>query len=81
MEIASSGAVLDREDVISALLLENPVAWSVASFEARMLAPAVALLTYLATKGGGESSRRCSIWRLSDGRWKMTFHQGTRIRA
>jgi len=81
VEIGSSGTVYDRASVISAMLLENPPAWSVASFEARLLAPDVALLTYLATKGVGESSRRCSIWKLSEGRWRMTFHQGTRIQG
>ncbi len=81
VEIGSTGTIYDRARVISALLLESPAAWSVASFEARSLAPGIALVTYLATKSGGESSRRCSIWKLNDGRWRMTFHQGTRVQG
>ncbi|HET7548578.1 MAG TPA: DUF4440 domain-containing protein [Usitatibacter sp.] len=79
VEIASSGAVYDRAAIISAMLLENPVAWSMANFEARLLGPEVALVTYLATKGGGASSRRCSVWKLTDGRWRLEFHQGTKL--
>lgn len=78
VEIASTGVVYGREEVISALLLEQPPAWSVASFHARHVAEGVALVTYLATKGGGEISRRCSVWKLAEGRWRMVFHQGTR---
>lgn len=79
VEVGASGITYDRESVISALLLENPIAWSIASFRARPLADGVALVTYVATKGDGESSLRCSIWKLSEGRWRMTFHQGTNV--
>lgn len=80
VEFTSTGSPYDRASVISALMLENPVAWSIASFTARALAEDVTLVTYVATKGGGQSSLRCSIWKRSAGRWRMTFHQGTRMR-
>ncbi len=79
VEFASTGVAYDRESVISTLLLEPPPAWSIANFEARSLGDGVALVTYTATKGGGASALRCSIWKRYDGRWKMVFHQGTRI--
>jgi hypothetical protein len=78
VEFGSSGVIYDRASVISTLVLENPVAWSIASFKARPLAGGAALVTYVATKSGGESSLRCSIWQRSGGRWRMVFHQGTR---
>lgn len=80
VEFGSAGDIYDRSSIVSALVLEAPVAWSIASFQAKLLAGDVALVTYSATKGGGESALRSSIWRRIDGRWRMVFHQGTRIR-
>ena len=79
VEFGSSGVVYDQQSVISALVLEQPAAWSIANFEVRQLAQEVALVTYIATRGGGESSLRCSIWKRSGGRWRMAFHQGTKL--
>jgi hypothetical protein len=79
VEFGSSGVIYDRASVISSLAQENPVAWSIASFKARALAEGVALVTYVATKGEVDSSLRCSIWKLTDGRWRMAFHQGTKV--
>lgn len=79
VEFASTGVAIDRESVISALLLEPPPAWSIANFEARSLGDGAALVTYTATKSGGVSALRCSVWKRYGGRWKMVFHQGTRI--
>ncbi len=78
----SSGDIYDRESMISALVLERPlIAWSMSNFRAKPLAEDVALVTYVATKGRGESSLRCSIWKRSDGRWRIVFHQGTRLQS
>ena len=79
VEFGSNGITYDREAVISALVLDQPIAWSIANFTVRVLAEDVALVTYTATKGGGQSSLRCSIWKRYDGRWKMAFHQGTSV--
>jgi hypothetical protein len=77
---ASTGAMYDRESCISALLLERPQAWSIGGFQVRLLAPGVALATYVATTSAGPSSHRSTIWKLADGRWRMTFHQGTAVK-
>jgi len=74
---ASTGAIYDRESALSSLLLERPQAWSIGGFHLRLLAPGVALATYVATTSAGPASHRSSIWKLSGGRWRMTFHQGT----
>ena len=81
VEFGSSGVVYDREAIISLLLLEHPAAWSISNFEARALGEDAALVTYTATKGGGASSLRCSVWKRYGAQWKMVFHQGTRIEA
>ncbi len=77
---ASTGEMYDRARTISALLLESPPAWSIVDFKARALGVGAALTTYLATTSGRPSSHRSSIWKLVDGRWRITFHQGTPVR-
>lgn len=79
LEFGSSGGIYDQASVISALMLEQPAAWSIANFQVRPLGEDAALVTYLGTKGGGESSLRCSVWKRVGGRWRMTFHQGTKL--
>ena len=81
MEFGSTGVAYDRDTVVSAMLLESPAAWSIANFQARALADGVALVTYTATKSGGDSSIRCSVWKRYGGRWKLVFHQGTSVRS
>lgn len=78
---ASTGERYDRERCICALLLESPPAWSIVGFEVRVVVPGVVLTTYLATTSGGPSSHRSSIWKLADGRWRIAFHQGTRLQG
>jgi hypothetical protein len=80
VEFGSSGAVYDRATVVSALVLEQPVAWAISDFKVKLLSPDVALVTYVATMAGRGSSLRCSIWKRSDGRWRMAFHQGTKMK-
>ena len=75
-EFGSSGRVYDKPAIIE-LLRNEPVDQKVTveNFVVRDLSPTVALVTYLSSK----STLRSSIWRLSDSRWQMIFHQGTRI--
>lgn len=79
VEIGSSGKVLDRAAVIAGLSLQAPRAWSIADFRMVELADGIALVTYIATQAGRGSSHRSSIWKRIDGRWRMAFHQGTKI--
>jgi hypothetical protein len=80
VEIGTSGTEYDRENVISAMMLEHPAAWSIANFKARALGENAALVIYTATKSGGESSVRSSVWRRYGSQWKIVFHQGTTVR-
>jgi hypothetical protein len=78
-EFGSTGATYDRERIISMMVSDYPVAWSIANFKVTRLAEDVALVTYLATTSKGPSALRCSIWKRAGGRWRMAFHQGTRV--
>ena len=77
-EFGSSGRVYDKSAIIELLRTETVAAdhkVTVENFVVRALSPNVALVTYLASK----RTLRSSIWRLSDSRWEMVFHQGTRV--
>jgi hypothetical protein len=77
-EIGSSGMIYDRNGIIEALQREASGAAraTLSEFTARWLAPRVALVTYRITRGG-RSRLRSSIWKQTQGRWLMVFHQGT----
>lgn len=76
-EFGSSGRVYDKSAIIELLreAMDSDEKIKVENFVVRQLSPNIALVTYLSSK----STLRSSIWRLSDGRWQMIFHQGTRI--
>lgn len=84
-EFGSSGAVYEKSEIIEALQNESetrPVERSVQDLRVRQLGPDFALVTYriLRRDRSDKSVRktlRSSIWRLSAGRWRMLFHQGT----
>ena len=82
MEFGSSGRVYRREQIIEMLRQEPPVQRSLTHFKTVVLAPDVVLVTYRAVRRSGseaspEASLRSSIWKRSNGRWQMLFHQGT----
>jgi glyoxylase I family protein len=80
VEFGSSGTIWDRNAVIAAQAAEAPAAWFIADFKVKLLAEDVALVTYVAAMTGRGSTLRCSIWKRDAGRWRMTFHQGTRAK-
>lgn len=81
VEFGSSGRAYDKQQILDSLPNENPIPRMLSDFKTNMLAPGVILATYHATykKPGAKPahSRRCSIWKLMNGRWQMIFHQGT----
>ena len=86
VEFGSSGGVFNKQQVIEALEHEGPpdptTRLSLVDFIARRLASDVILVTYRINQEGGpgtrpESRLRSSIWKLTEGRWQMVFHQGT----
>lgn len=78
-ETGSTGNLYDRETTIEMMLAERPGGVVVRDFQAQLMAPDTALVTYRSIGGGGQEARRTSIWMRTDKGWQLRFHQGTRI--
>jgi hypothetical protein len=84
-EFGASGSVWCRQQVIDSLPREQmQLAYELGSsdFSVHWLAESVALVTYRSIRRVPSEAKefhflRSSIWKLSDGRWQMAFHQGT----
>ncbi len=82
VEFGSSGRVFSREESVKGLLKDSGIRWSLSDFNALQLTPDVVLVTYRAARhddvsGSPAHSLRSSLWKLTDGRWQIVFHQGT----
>jgi hypothetical protein len=86
IEFGRSGGVYNKHDVLSSLEEEQTdIRIEVSDFAVRELAAEVVLVTYKTTvrdvsPASDDAALRSSIWINRDGRWQMTFHQGTRTR-
>ena len=85
MEIGSSAVVFDKAEVMRWLASDDQSERIGASFEARQLAENIILLTYISAikdtpVAESKLAVRSSIWRLTDGQWRMVFHQGTPLK-
>lgn len=85
MEIGSSAVVFDKAEVMRWLASDDPSERIGTSFKARHLAENIILLTYMSTikdtpVAKSKQAVRSSIWRLTDGQWRMVFHQGTPLK-
>ena len=77
VEIGSSGRIFDKRKIMEELAgerLQEKIL--IRDFEARGLAGDLALVTYKSSCGGRQALRS-SIWKRTEGRWQMVFHQGT----
>lgn len=88
VEFGSSGRVYDKQQILDLLQTEAPVRAVLTDFQARLLTPGTALVTYRAIRPHASpapdgkieiraASLRSSVWVRRDGRWQMIFHQGT----
>jgi hypothetical protein len=79
VEIGSGGKAHTRQEILSALQAEPTTQWTAAEFKVRLFAPNVALVTFRAHRHSEPPvhSLRSSIWKETNGRWQMFFHQGT----
>ncbi|THG89121.1 RNAse H [Alkalihalobacillus alcalophilus ATCC 27647 = CGMCC 1.3604] len=76
-EFGSSGKVLYKNESIGEVSL-SAVRMKLSDFEIHPLSEQIVLTTYrVYNEVNGQHSLRSSIWRLTDGKWKMQFHQGT----
>lgn len=78
-EFGSSGKVLYKDENIGEMSL-SIVQMKLSDFEIHPMSEEIVLTTYrIYNEMKNEHSLRSSIWKLIDGRWKMHFHQGTKI--
>ncbi len=78
-EFGSSGKVLYKDENIGEMTL-SLVKMKLSDFEIHPLSEEIVLTTYrIFNEMDKQHSLRSSIWKLTDGRWKMHFHQGTKI--
>jgi hypothetical protein len=83
-EFGSSGRIHTRQETIDALSIESPARFTITDFSVTILAPGVALVRYQAARHdesgqGSSASLRSSLWVLKDQRWRVLFHQGTKV--
>lgn len=85
VEFSSSGKVYTKDKMIEALLNEKDVYYSLNHFKIKELAQGFVLATYIANlktiqpNSNTRASLRSSIWKETNEKWSMTFHQGTNI--
>lgn len=78
MEFGSSGNVWVKADCVQPGGL-SVRQMTIQDFDIRLLAENVVLATYLVyDESRNEYTLRSSIWKHLNGRWQMTFHQGTK---
>ena len=78
-EFGSSGKVLYKDENIGEMSL-SVVQMKLSDFEIHPMSEEIVLTTYrIYNEMNNQHSLRSSIWKLIDGRWKMHFHQGTKI--
>ena len=82
IEFGGSGRVYSKQDAIDALAQEPSAERHLSDVRCAHISNDVILVTYRLFRRSNSSSAlecslRSSIWRRSDGRWQMEFHQGT----
>jgi hypothetical protein len=85
IEIGASGRIFNKASILEDLKNESPRSASILTdFATREISPTAILATYKATRRNLAAevtgqSLRSSLWIHLDGRWQLTFHQGTPI--
>ena len=80
-EVGASGRRYSRAFVLDELEKRHAVphsdVWETSDFRCQKLAEDLYLLTYTLLQDKTRLTRRSTIWRRTDGDWKIVFHQGT----
>jgi glyoxylase I family protein len=85
IEIGSSSTIYNKTEVMRWLASDDPSERLGTSFKIHKFSEDVILLTYISSikdMPGSEAKKamRSSIWRLSNNRWQIVFHQGTPLK-
>lgn len=83
-DVGASGSVYTKREVIETLVerYNDPTyqdIWEASNFEIIQIAPDNYLLTYVLIQNNIRRTRRATIWRKVNNRWKILYHQGTVI--
>jgi hypothetical protein len=79
VEVGQGGRLWDHAQILTEFGAASSMPHvMISEMDAHTLAEHVVLVTYVSTIEN-RSVRRSSIWRCSDGVWRVMFHQGTRI--
>lgn len=81
-EFGRSGRIYRREDSIGIESQPIDARFPLKNFDARLLTPGVALVTYISAvtyNGIEEFGNRSSIWTRTENGWQLRFHQGTPV--
>jgi hypothetical protein len=82
VEFGARGRAYTKAEIMAALAEEQNgggyVRPSLHDFKALALSDDAVLVTYRSARGK-EESLRSSIWKKSGCRWRMVFHQGTKV--
>lgn len=76
VEIGSSGKIYKKIDILKYLPEEKDHKFTMIDFEYKELSKDVILVYYKITE---DNSLRSSIWKKYSNKWKIIFHQGTKI--
>ncbi len=81
-EFASTGQIYNKAEIIKSLQNEPPAQAVLSNFKATILAHDIALATFQYSRESTKdrtaaTSIRSSVWKRTNGRWQMVFHQGT----
>ena len=82
-EIGESGKQYNKQDILNDLLKQTEAKFTIQNFNAVEISPGIILATYQAEKeiaGNKTSSLRSSFWQNRNGKWQITFHQGTPLK-
>lgn len=84
VEYCSSGTIYhyNKGDIFDEGSISSEINYEIEEFTTKQLSSDCILATYKVIKHNElnedkKYSLRSSIWKLSDGKWKMIFHQGT----
>jgi hypothetical protein len=81
IEYGSSGSIYNKEVTINSLTGAPSPTYEIYDFEAISLSEAFAQTRFKTNRtnldGTKLTSLRSSIWKKSNGKWQMCFHQGT----
>lgn len=82
MEVGSSSTIYDKAEVVRWLSSEDKTTRTGMQFKAKQLCDDIILLTYISCIkehhcSENKQALRSSIWRQTQGQWRMVFHQGT----